>query len=131
MNELPSDDALVRAHEVFGRDHERLRSELMAGLAKMECVRSERPRLRWGAPRWGPGRFVVAAAALIVLIATAWVLIPGGKPSEAFGIERIHQRMLEVGSLHLRGWLYRYVSEGSNERVERYPVEWYLNFRRF
>jgi outer membrane lipoprotein-sorting protein len=100
MNRADMDDALRRAHDVFRRNHDAGRQQLLERLSDsplpMAAHRLPVPRLVKGV--------LVAAATLLVGVTLGlglWL-----SPNRAYAMGDLPARLQEIRSLHLTGWIY-------------------------
>jgi outer membrane lipoprotein-sorting protein len=127
MKQHPSDDEFRRAYEPFGREHERLRGELLEALPERVPTlgASARWSLRFSLRR--TGLKVAALAACVAVVVTTWILFFENRTTQAYTIDTVRQQMMQVKSFHVKGWMYvQSETADGGEITERYPLEWFM-----
>lgn len=123
MTRFPSDEDFRRAYEQFGRDHARLKEELLRSLP-------EQPRPVRSRPAGTSRRTWIKAAAIAFSVCSVtavaiWFQLPVPEIQRAYAVEDMRTRIQGLTSLHLEGQMYRAVETPSGEELRKYPVEWY------
>jgi hypothetical protein len=123
MNQVPSDDDFRQAYAVFDDDHAALRDQFVSLLPAGGVV--------YPLPRRPARRGVWLALGVCACLALAvgtWLAFftVGVAPRPAYALEGIHDRLLAVRSLHIKGWTYHSIEVDGKEVREKYPVERYV-----
>ena len=66
----------------------------------------------------------IGMAACVALAVTGGLVFVGNQSTHAFTIGDVPKQMLEVRSIHVKGWFYD-SREMDGEKTERYPIEWF------
>jgi hypothetical protein len=122
MNENVVDDALKRVYRPFERNHAQGRSKLLESISNLPeaadntVVSQKRQRLI-------PVALSLAVVLLVgmTLAVTFW---PPGAP-RAGAVEEARRQLLEVRSLHLKGWMFQTIEKDGKLQVEQFPTEFY------
>lgn len=123
MKPAPSDDEMRQAYAVFEREHDSLRGELLAAVARGD---HERPRPHCPAPqRSWLAYCVTAIAASLAIAAGLWFAFAGLDSRPVYALEGIHDRLVKIRSLHVTGWMYQTVVVDGQEKREKFPYEHY------
>lgn len=124
MRDAHSDEELRLAYAAFEDDHDRLRNELLAAVA-----RGEHHRYLTTVP-FVMRRLLavsIATVAASFLIGMGVWLITGAASSRAYSFDGLQERLLKVRSLHVIGWTYRSMGiVDGREKVEKTPFELYV-----
>jgi hypothetical protein len=123
MKPAPSDDEIREAHAVFDLEHETLRDDLLAALARGD---HKRPRRHYrAAQRSWLTYCVTAVAASLAIAAGLWFVFVGLNSRPVFALEGIRDRLLKIHSLHVTGWMYQTVVVDAQEKREKFAFEHY------
>jgi hypothetical protein len=122
MTHIPSEDEIRQAYAALDVDHDRLRDELLSKLPdRLVTPRAPSPlhRRRW---------LAIAVSACVVAPLIAWFAHVGFSPHPAYALEGVHERLLKIHSLHVKGWSYQVVPDKESddgEKTIKLPLEWY------
>lgn len=122
MNENVVDDALKQVYRPFERGQARGRQELLGAISELHGTpqgTTSRNQRRLVAPV-----ALSLAAVLLVGVTLAVTLWPPDAPRVS-AVEEARRQLLEVRSLHLKGWQFQMVEKDGKLQVERYPTESY------
>ena len=120
MTQPISENELRETHTVFNADHERLRSELLTSLATCSptSVVVRRGR-RW--PTW----IAITASACLATTILLWISMSGPVSQQAFAIDGIQEKFLQIHSLHVKGTEFRTQKVDGKEVEHAIPIEMY------
>ncbi len=116
---LPTEELLNDAYAAFGRVHDARKQEFMAMInqrAAASKIRS-RPKSR----RQIVSLVAALAAAVLVAVGIGSLM----RPAPAYGLEGLPERIRQLRSLYVKGWLYQKTKTEFGVATVRFPVERY------
>jgi hypothetical protein len=131
MNKPIIDDDLVRAHELFRKNHEAGRERLLGMLCdEVPTFLSTRRysmrsvlRVLASRPLTGHLRTKLTVAAVFLAVLTLGVYALWQSPQRAYALEDLPQRLLEIKSIYMTGWMYSSFDEPREIGPPKYPVK--------
>ncbi len=95
---------------------------------KIAATRASRPAPRFGASirRTLDARSVAVAAGLCIAAAITWLSLMSPRATAAYDLSDVPLRLVELQSLHVKGWVYRRIATADGFRIERRPQQWYV-----
>lgn len=125
-------DRLRRAHDLFRRDHDKLREQLLASLPEQGPEPTSMHWVRRGWQWMGASKMrrrvfgMTAVAASLVLVAFVWMPGSGGG-SEAYGMNDVVNLLRTADVFHAKGYIFQPpVAPPGQERV-KCPVEFWID----
>jgi hypothetical protein len=134
MNIFPANDALAHAHQTFRKNHDAGRQRLLETLSgdvsplPATGIRSMRSIRHAFGPGSLSGRWaskLAVAATLLVASTIGLCVLWHGPEQAAYALEDLPNRLLEVKSLYLTGWMYQpewTLERGQSVRT-KYPLK--------
>src|SRR4051812_33849863 len=109
----PAEDRFRNAYAAYDREHAEQRDAMLTALSQVPTARHMKLRP------------VAAALAAVFLVALGVVGFMSIRPTPAFGLDGVRERLQTLRSLHVKGFLYERTMTPFGVATVRFPTERY------